>query len=465
MQKSLIRKYMYSTNLFGVLMGVVFPIYASFFVNYKSSTHKVIFIVGAILAGIAVGGFSYYLTKKIILSVIKDITSKFEDLANNNDLSVLIKIDSDDEIGLLAECSNKFIEKIKIDMLNISDFVDKLSDTFKELEYSQNNIKKEVNISNNKIINIDSGIEEIRGDSYSSSEKLNNTVKVNVGEINNDLIVMSDNLRKADNNSSVIETMSFSISEEMQKIDEDIVYLSNNSLDAARISENAKEDSELTTKKIEELSVYTKNIENIINLIQSIASKTNLLALNATIEAARAGDVGKGFAVVANEIKNLANQTNKAVAEIQKQINDIENSMIEGLQRIENLNDVIINLNDINNGIANKLDNQKTSISNVSVNTDKNLKLIKENNMHISQILNTLETSTGNIGNIDKDIKKISNETRNTSNKINSISQDMKTIKDITNKINNDSSIVDKNAKTLFDISQKLSVLVKKFKL
>ena len=465
MKKSLIRKYMYSTNLFGVLMGVVFPIYASFFVNYKSSTHKVIFIVGAILAGIAVGGFSYYLTKKIILSVIKDITSKFEDLANNNDLSVLIKIDSDDEIGLLAECSNKFIEKIKIDMLNISDFVDKLSDTFKELEYSQNNIKKEVNISNNKIINIDSGIEEIRGDSYSSSEKLNNTVKVNVGEINNDLIVMSDNLRKADNNSSVIETMSFSISEEMQKIDEDIVYLSNNSLDAARISENAKEDSELTTKKIEELSVYTKNIENIINLIQSIASKTNLLALNATIEAARAGDVGKGFAVVANEIKNLANQTNKAVAEIQKQINDIENSMIEGLQRIENLNDVIINLNDINNGIANKLDNQKTSISNVSVNTDKNLKLIKENNMHISQILNTLETSTGNIGNIDKDIKKISNETRNTSNKINSISQDMKTIKDITNKINNDSSIVDKNAKTLFDISQKLSVLVKKFKL
>ena len=129
MKKSLIRKYMYSTNLFGVLMGLIFPLYASFFVNYKTGIHKLIFIIGAILAGIAVGGFSYYLTKKIILSVIKEIASKFENLANNNDLSVLIEIDSDDEIGLLVSCANRFIEKIKIDMLNVSDFVDKNAKT------------------------------------------------------------------------------------------------------------------------------------------------------------------------------------------------------------------------------------------------------------------------------------------------------------------------------------------------
>lgn len=71
------------------------------------------------------------------------------------------------------------------------------------------------------------------------------------------------------------------------------------------------------------LGVSSAKIKEVIQIIAEISSQINLLALNATIESARAGEAGKGFAVVANEVKNLANQTNKSVEEIAKVIDEM----------------------------------------------------------------------------------------------------------------------------------------------
>lgn len=134
--------------------------------------------------------------------------------------------------------------------------------------------------------------------------------------------------------SKTMEEMSQSI----QRIAETTATISEASMQSTNEAEEGNESIQKVVKQMESISKSvhdsaatikllgerSQEIGAIINLITDIAAQTNLLALNAAIEAARAGEQGKGFAVVADEVRKLAEQSEKSAQEIDHLVKEIQ---------------------------------------------------------------------------------------------------------------------------------------------
>lgn len=241
----------------------------------------------------------------VVVKPVKNMTKAITQMASG-DFTVSVNVKGHDEIAVMGQSIQKFIQAMRQMISQIGD----VSVRLKEQAVSSKNISGEMNTA---------------ADIQSKSmHELNDTVdqlSVSVNEIAENVTQLAGVAAETKNDGDSVDI----------KMRETVEVSEKGRMDMEHVSE-ALNNIELSIRSLEEavnkVGSASKEIVDIIKLIGDIADETNLLSLNASIEAARAGEAGRGFAVVASEIGSLAKNSTESVGHITQLITEI-NKLVE----------------------------------------------------------------------------------------------------------------------------------------
>jgi methyl-accepting chemotaxis protein len=352
----------------------------------KNDIQKTLYInIGLLLFFILFVVIPVFILQKKLTRDLTRIKNEVDDIATNLDLNKKLTVEGKDEIAAMAQHINHFIniiahmiKNIKNNTLTVNNVAIKTANESTKLNKVLNSQKETINEISNATKNAQKDIATTEEKVIETAEKLDDAY--------NALNKMIENLNNTTN----------------------------------KIIQNSQQELEITSS-ITNLAQQSKQVGEIIIIIKEIAEQTNLLALNAAIEAARAGEAGRGFAVVADEVRKLAERTQKSIVEIESVINII-------IQSINNIENEIIETSNNANNIAKITENLVIFADKTKQETIRTMKASKEAskqtikiNYTLRQLLELSESTikkTENLTDVALTLNNISNESKNVTKKL-----------------------------------------------
>lgn len=274
--------------------------------NNLISLFMIVLVVTAIVIVLSTLLFNRIIRRSVVkpINVIREHLDKMA----NGDLTEELHIkhlSGKDEVSDIARSVNHLQSFLVNIVTEINSEADRINSVVETCNKNVNNITDNMNVAADTISSLSAGLEE----TAASTEEIG-SVSENIKTV---VAEMAFKSQKGAENASAIKGKAVKLIESADKKRE----AASNKSDKIHAE---MRDALEKIKAVDKIIVLTDAVLN-------IASETNLLALNASIESARAGEAGRGFAVVANQIKKLAEDSERAVTEIQKTVSDVTSAV------------------------------------------------------------------------------------------------------------------------------------------